>query len=52
MAFKKGESGNPRGRPKVDFEVREAARKHGMAALETLVALMAEDDKRIRLGAA
>ena len=39
-AFKKGQSGNPRGRPKRDAEVSELARVHTMEALETLASVM------------
>ena len=38
--FKKGQSGNPGGRPKVVAEVKELARAHTAAAIETLVAIM------------
>src|SRR6187551_2201749 len=38
--FKKGQSGNPGGRPKVVAEVRELARKHTSEAVETLVSIM------------
>ena len=41
MAFKKGQSGNPGGRPKVVAEVRELAREHTGKAIETLVSIMA-----------
>jgi len=36
----KGESGNPGGRPKAQGEIREIARKHTDAAIETLVRIM------------
>ena len=39
--FKKGQSGNPGGRPKVIAEVKELAREHTGAAIETLVSIMA-----------
>src|SRR5918993_3158179 len=39
-AFKPGESGNPRGRPKRDAEVAEMARVHTAEALETLAEVM------------
>jgi hypothetical protein len=52
MAFEKGKSGNPRGRPKVDFEVREAARLYGSAAIEKLVEILTGEDKRLALAAA
>lgn len=40
MPFAPGQSGNPNGRPKVDFEVRELAREHGREAVEKLVEIM------------
>lgn len=52
MGFKKGQSGNPRGRPKVDFEVREAARLYGQEAIEKLVELMRGEDQRVAQAAA
>ncbi|MGK3725834.1 DUF5681 domain-containing protein [Stenotrophomonas sp. 6O] len=44
MAFKPGQSGNPSGRPKVDFEVRQLAREYGREAIEKLVAIMRGDN--------
>ena len=38
--FKKGQSGNPGGRPKVIAEVKELARAHTSEAIETLVSIM------------
>src|SRR6478672_6013047 len=38
--FKKGQSGNPGGRPKVVAEVKELAREHTAEAIETLVSIM------------
>jgi hypothetical protein len=38
--FRKGESGNPGGRPKVVAEVRELARTHTADAVGTLVSIM------------
>jgi hypothetical protein len=40
MPFAKGQSGNPGGRPKVVAEVKELARAHTGAAIETLVSIM------------
>lgn len=40
--FKKGQSGNPGGRPKVVAEVRELAREHTEKALKTLVEIMSD----------
>ena len=40
MPFKKGQSGNPGGRPKVIAEVRELAQEHTSKAIETLVSIM------------
>jgi hypothetical protein len=41
--FKKGKSGNPGGRPKVEGHVREIARQHTATAIETLAAIMADE---------
>jgi hypothetical protein len=38
--FKKGQSGNPGGRPKEIAEVKELAREHMPAAIEALVSIM------------
>jgi Family of unknown function (DUF5681) len=38
--FKKGQSGNPGGRPKVVAEVKELARAHTGQAIKTLVSIM------------
>ena len=40
MPFKKGQSGNPGGRPKVIAEIKELAREHTGKAVETLVSIM------------
>lgn len=47
MTWKKGESGNRRGRPKTDKTIQELALKHSEDAFEKIVWLMdnSEDDK-------
>jgi Family of unknown function (DUF5681) len=40
MPFKKGQSGNPGGRPKVIADVREAARSHSVTAIKALVEIL------------
>ena len=40
MTWKKGQSGNPSGRPKVAGEVQELARQHTAEAINTLVAIL------------
>lgn len=52
MAFQKGQSGNPGGRPKEDAEVKALARASGPEAIEKLIELMRCDEKRTALAAA
>jgi len=50
MAFKKGQSGNPGGRPKLAFDIQELARTHTKDAVDALV--LALTDPRTRVAAA
>ena len=53
MTFVKGKSGNESGRPKVDKEVQELARKNSKAAIQKLVELMDNaEDERVQMAAA
>lgn len=52
MAFKKGKSGNPGGRPKEAPEVKELARTFAAEAIETLAKHMRGDDVRTSVAAA
>jgi hypothetical protein len=47
MAFQKGQSGNPGGRPKECAEVKELAREYGPEAIAKLVELMRGEDARV-----
>lgn len=46
MAFKKGQSGNPGGRPKENTEVRDLARQHTAEAIERLAHWMRSDNAK------
>jgi hypothetical protein len=50
--FKKGESGNPGGRPKLPAEVKEAFQAKASNALAVLVRCLESDDDRIAMLAA
>lgn len=52
MAFQKGQSGNPGGRPKECAEVKALAREHGPEAIAKLVELMRGGDARVAKAAA
>jgi hypothetical protein len=51
MPFKKGQSGNPGGRPKEISEVKDLARAHTAAAIERLAHWMMSDDARASVAA-
>ena len=51
-AFRKGQSGNPGGRPKEIEGVRELARKHTEEAINTLVKMLRSRNDRVRVAAA
>ena len=51
MPFKKGQSGNPGGRPKEVSEVKDLARTYGVDAIERLVELIASDNERTAVAA-
>lgn len=51
MPFKKGQSGNPGGRPKEDNEVKDLARKHTKTAIARLVFWMNSDNPKASVSA-
>lgn len=46
MPFKKGQSGNPGGRPRENYEVRNLARSHTEEAIERLAFWMRSDNAK------
>jgi hypothetical protein len=52
LGWKRGQSGNPGGRPKVSAEIRDLARNHGAQAIERLVALMDSNNESVAVRAA
>lgn len=52
MAFQKGQSGNPGGRPKESNDAKKYARKHGKEAIKKLAYWMNQGDGRVSVTAA
>lgn len=52
MAFQKGQSGNPGGRPKEDNEVKALAREHGPGAIKRLAEWVKSDNPKASVSAA
>ncbi len=50
--WKPGQSGNPGGRPKALIEVRDLARTHTTAAIQTLAEMLKAKNERVRVAAA
>lgn len=52
MAFEKGKSGNPGGRPKSNHDVVDLAKKHTKEAIERLVYWLRSDNAKASVSAA
>lgn len=52
MPFKKGQSGNPGGRPKETDDVKALARQHGPAAIARLFLWLQSDNAKASVSAA
>jgi hypothetical protein len=52
VAFVKGQSGNPGGRPKEDGEVKRLAREFGAEAVQRLADIMRGDNPKVAVTAA
>jgi hypothetical protein len=50
--FRRGVSGNPGGRPKLEADIRRLAQAHGPAAIRRLVQLLGSDNERVAVTAA
>jgi hypothetical protein len=48
VTWKKGQSGNPRGRPKKDWDAVEMAREHGADAIQALVDNLKDESGSVR----
>jgi hypothetical protein len=50
--WRRGQSGNPTGRPKAPVDIAALARQHGPKAIEVVAKLLTDRDKKLRLAAA